>query len=33
MNGNNKKFTILAVDDTPENLDVVTGILAKDYVV
>jgi len=27
------KPTILAVDDTPENLDVVKGILAKDYVV
>jgi sigma-B regulation protein RsbU (phosphoserine phosphatase) len=29
----NKKFTVLAVDDTPENLDVVRGILAPEYVV
>jgi sigma-B regulation protein RsbU (phosphoserine phosphatase) len=28
-----KKFTVLAVDDTPENLDVVKGILASEYVV
>jgi len=28
-----KKFTVLAVDDTPENLDVVKGILAHEYVV
>jgi sigma-B regulation protein RsbU (phosphoserine phosphatase) len=27
------KFTILAVDDTPENLDVVKGILGSDYIV
>jgi len=27
------KFTILAVDDTPENLDVVKGILAHQYTV
>jgi sigma-B regulation protein RsbU (phosphoserine phosphatase) len=27
------KFTILAVDDTPENLDVVRGILAPQYTV
>ena len=27
------KATVLAVDDTPENLDVVKGILANDYVV
>jgi sigma-B regulation protein RsbU (phosphoserine phosphatase) len=33
MSENNRKFTILAVDDTPENLDVVKGILARDYVV
>jgi len=33
MSGDRKKFTILAVDDTPENLDVVKGILAQDYVV
>jgi len=26
-----KKATVLAVDDTPENLDVVRGILADDY--
>ena len=25
MSENNRKFTILAVDDTPENLDVVKG--------
>jgi len=28
-----EKFTILAVDDTPENLDVVKGILSADYIV
>ena len=28
-----KKFTVLAVDDTPENLDVVKGILTPEYVV
>ena len=28
-----EKFTILAVDDTPENLDVVKGILSSDYIV
>jgi putative two-component system response regulator len=33
MSENNRKFTILAVDDTPENLDVVKGIPARDYVV
>jgi sigma-B regulation protein RsbU (phosphoserine phosphatase) len=33
MSATDKKFTILAVDDTPENLDVVKGILAKNYVV
>jgi sigma-B regulation protein RsbU (phosphoserine phosphatase) len=33
MNEPSKKFTVLAVDDTPENLDVVRGILAQDYVV
>jgi sigma-B regulation protein RsbU (phosphoserine phosphatase) len=27
------KYTILAVDDTPENLDVVKGILSSDYIV
>jgi sigma-B regulation protein RsbU (phosphoserine phosphatase) len=29
----NQKFTVLAVDDTPENLDVVKGILTPEYVV
>jgi len=33
MSKSKKNFTILAVDDTPENLDVVKGILARDYVV
>ena len=33
MSENSKKFTILAVDDTPENLDVVKGILGQDYIV
>jgi sigma-B regulation protein RsbU (phosphoserine phosphatase) len=33
MSENKRKFTVLAVDDTPENLDVVKGILARDYVV
>lgn len=33
MGKQEKKFTVLAVDDTPENLDVVKGILAHDYVV
>ena len=33
MSESRHKFTILAVDDTPENLDVVKGILAKDYIV
>jgi CheY-like chemotaxis protein len=28
-----KKATILAVDDTPENLDVVKGLLSDDYIV
>ena len=28
-----EKFTILAVDDTPENLDVVKGVLGSDYIV
>jgi CheY-like chemotaxis protein len=28
-----KKLTILAVDDTPENLDVVKGLLGADYLV
>jgi sigma-B regulation protein RsbU (phosphoserine phosphatase) len=31
MAGNGEKATILAVDDTPENLDVVKGILADQY--
>ena len=33
MNENQSKPVILAVDDTPENLDVVKGILASDYLV
>ncbi|MFC1689041.1 SpoIIE family protein phosphatase [Pseudomonadota bacterium] len=33
MNQSHSKRVILAVDDTPENLDVVKGILASDYVV
>ena len=33
MNMESKKPIILAVDDTPENLDVVKGILASDYVI
>lgn len=33
MSNKPKKQTILAVDDTPENLDVVKGVLADDYVV
>jgi sigma-B regulation protein RsbU (phosphoserine phosphatase) len=33
MSDSNNKFTILAVDDTPENLDVVKGILSPDYIV
>jgi sigma-B regulation protein RsbU (phosphoserine phosphatase) len=33
MSDNNDKFTILAVDDTPENLDVVKGILSAEYIV
>ena len=28
-----EKATILAVDDTPENLDVVKGLLSDDYIV
>ena len=28
-----QKPVVLAVDDTPENLDVVKGILASDYTV
>jgi hypothetical protein len=31
--GSQDKFTILAVDDTPENLDVVRGILASKFTV
>jgi putative two-component system response regulator len=31
--GNPDKPVVLAVDDTPENLDVVKGILANDYTV
>ena len=33
MAGQERKPVILAVDDTPENLDVVKGILATDYTV
>lgn len=33
MPDKNKKFTVLAVDDTPENLDVVKGILTPEYIV
>jgi len=33
MSKTTEKFTILAVDDTPENLDVVKGILSADYIV
>jgi len=33
MSDKNNKFTILAVDDTPENLDVVKGILSPEYIV
>lgn len=33
MSDSTRKHTILAVDDTPENLDVVKGILARDYIV
>ena len=31
MAAEGEKATVLAVDDTPENLDVVKGILADDY--
>jgi CheY-like chemotaxis protein len=31
MEGDEKSATILAVDDTPENLDIVKGILVDDY--
>ena len=33
MTTSSDKATILAVDDTPENLDVVKGILSDDYIV
>jgi putative two-component system response regulator len=33
MSENQSKQSILAVDDTPENLDVVKGILSPDYTV
>ncbi|MHC4070638.1 MAG: SpoIIE family protein phosphatase [Planctomycetota bacterium] len=33
MSDTDKKFTILAVDDTPENLDVVKGILTPEFIV
>lgn len=28
----NQKYTILAVDDTPENLDILKGLLAEEYI-
>ncbi len=33
MSENQSKRVVLAVDDTPENLDVVKGILSPDYTV
>jgi len=33
MDERQPKYTILAVDDTPENLDVVKGILVPEYTV
>ena len=33
MSENQSKRTVLAVDDTPENLDVVKGILSPDYTI
>ena len=33
MTSSTEKATILAVDDTPENLDVVKGLLSDDYIV
>ena len=33
MSDTTEKFTVLAVDDTPENLDVVKGILSAEYIV
>jgi sigma-B regulation protein RsbU (phosphoserine phosphatase) len=33
MSDTTRKFTILAVDDTPENLHVVKGVLGSDYIV
>ncbi len=33
MSDATEKFTVLAVDDTPENLDVVKGILSPEYIV
>ncbi|HKJ21427.1 MAG TPA: response regulator, partial [Woeseiaceae bacterium] len=33
MTSSTKKATILAVDDTPENLDVVRGLLSDEYIV
>ena len=33
MTGNDNKRVVLAVDDTPENLDVVKGLLTPQYIV
>lgn len=33
MTGNDNKRIVLAVDDTPENLDVVKGLLVPQYIV
>jgi putative two-component system response regulator len=33
MPSSTEKATVLAVDDTPENLDVVKGLLSDDYIV
>jgi CheY-like chemotaxis protein len=33
VNEQEKRPVVLAVDDTPENLDVVKGILSADYIV
>ena len=33
MTGNDNKLVVLAVDDTPENLDVVKGLLTPQYIV
>ena len=31
MSDNGRKSTVLVVDDTPENIDLVDGILNRDY--